>query len=45
LSRFGIEVFDPETSNALVAAMLVHDLRNPRSTANPDVPLESTGPV
>ncbi|MCM0675285.1 hypothetical protein NCC78_11390, partial [Micromonospora phytophila] len=25
--RFGIEVFDPATSNTLMAAMLVHDLR------------------
>ncbi|HEU0132206.1 MAG TPA: hypothetical protein VFQ85_14550 [Mycobacteriales bacterium] len=27
---FGIEVFEPETSNTLMAALLVHDLRNPR---------------
>jgi hypothetical protein len=40
MSRFGIEVFDPDTSNALGAAMLVHDLRNPNSTANSDVPLD-----
>lgn len=25
--RFGVEVFDPATSNALMAALLVHDLR------------------
>jgi hypothetical protein len=24
--RFGIEIFEPETSNALMAALLVHDL-------------------
>lgn len=38
--RFGVEVFEPGTSTALMAAMLVHDLRNPASTANPSVPLE-----
>jgi hypothetical protein len=25
--RFGIEVFDPATSNTLMAALLLHDLR------------------
>jgi hypothetical protein len=37
--RFGVEVFDPSTSTTLMAAMLVHDLRNPTSTANPATPL------
>lgn len=37
--RFGVEVFEPATSTALMAAMLVHDLRNPLSTANPATPL------
>lgn len=37
--RFGVEVFDPSTSNTLMAAMLVHDLRNPASVANPATPL------
>lgn len=37
--RFGIQVFDPLTSNTLMAALLVHDLRNPKSPAHPDVPL------
>ncbi|MEY2989199.1 MAG: hypothetical protein RLZZ163_115, partial [Actinomycetota bacterium] len=37
--RFGVEVFDPSTSTTLMAAMLVHDLRNPASTANPATPL------
>ncbi len=37
--RFGIRVFDPGTANTLMAAMLVHDLRNPDAAANPDVPL------
>lgn len=27
--RFGIEVFEPETTNALMAALWVHDLRQP----------------
>ena len=33
--RFGIEVFDPSTSNTLMAALLVHDLRHPPAVANP----------
>lgn len=33
--KFGVEVFDPSTSTTLMAAMLVHDLRNPLSSANP----------
>lgn len=37
--RFGIQVFDPATSNTLMAALLVHDLRNPASPAQPDVKL------
>jgi hypothetical protein len=37
--RFGIEVFDPSTSNTLMAAMLVHDLRNPKSVAHPETAL------
>jgi hypothetical protein len=37
--RFGVEVFDPSTSNTLMAALLVHDLRNPAAAANPGVQL------
>lgn len=37
--RFGIEVFAPETTNALMAAMWVHDLRYAGSVANPATPL------
>ncbi|MCB0915610.1 MAG: hypothetical protein KDC23_07890 [Actinobacteria bacterium] len=37
--RFGIRVFDPSTANTLMAAMLVHDLRNPAAAANPAVEL------
>lgn len=33
--RFGVEVFEPATSTALMAALLVHDLRNPGAAANP----------
>ncbi len=39
--RFGIKVFDPGTANTLMAAMLVHDLRNPLAAANPAVPLSN----
>ena len=38
-SSFGVEVFEPDTSRALMAALLVHDLRNPESPASPQVPL------
>jgi hypothetical protein len=37
--RFGLEIFEPDTSNAIMGALLVHDLRNPESSANPDVEL------
>jgi hypothetical protein len=37
--RFGVEVFEPATSTALMAAMLVHDLRNPKSSAQPQTQL------
>ena len=37
--RFGVEVFEPGTSTALMAALLVHDLRNPAAPANPATPL------
>jgi hypothetical protein len=37
--RFGVEVFDPATSTTLMAALLVHDLRNPSAAANPATPL------
>ena len=30
--KFGIEIFDPETSQALLAALLVYDLNNPLPT-------------
>ncbi len=31
--RFGVEVFEPATSNTLMAALLVHQLRRPRPAA------------
>ena len=37
--RFGIEVFAPETTRALMAALWVHDLRCDESAANPARPL------
>jgi hypothetical protein len=38
-SSFGVEVFQPATSRALMAALLVYDLRNPASFANPETEL------
>lgn len=38
--RFGLEIFAPETTNAIMAALLVHDLRNPDAAANPATPLK-----
>jgi hypothetical protein len=40
-SRFGVEVFEPGTSRALMAALLVHDLRNPEAVSQPSVPLSN----
>lgn len=39
-SAFGIEIFEPETSRALMAALLVHDLRNDEALARPGSPLD-----
>ena len=36
---FGVEIFDPPTTRALTAAMLVHDLRNPVAASNPHTKL------
>ncbi|MDQ4065480.1 MAG: hypothetical protein M3161_05480 [Actinomycetota bacterium] len=38
--RYGIEIFDSETSRWLMAALLVHDLRAPHAAAQPDVALD-----
>ena len=32
---FGVEIFEPPTSRAVMAALLVHDIRNPSSSAQP----------
>jgi hypothetical protein len=37
--RYGVEVFETPTSSALMAALLVHDLRNPQAPAHPDAVL------
>jgi hypothetical protein len=41
---FNVETFSPETTNAIMAALWVHDLNNPDCAANPerhlDHPLE-----
>jgi len=34
--HFGVEVFHPDTSTALMGALLVHDLRAPAAVGNPD---------
>lgn len=39
--QFGIEVFSPATANTLMAALLVRDLRDPRSASNPQVDLRN----
>lgn len=39
-SLFDVEAFSPETTNAIMAALWIHDLRNPNSAANPEVKLE-----
>ncbi len=39
--RFGVEVFEPQTSTVLMAALLVHDLRNPAALADPRTPVEN----
>ena len=39
-SLFDVEAFAPETTNALMAALWVHDLKNPTSVANPETQIE-----
>jgi len=36
-----MEIFDQETSNAVMAALLIHDIRNPQAVANPSVKLDN----
>jgi hypothetical protein len=35
-AQFGVEVFEPDTCNAAMAALLVRDLRDPKAAANPE---------
>ncbi|MFT4019905.1 MAG: hypothetical protein QM666_00135 [Acinetobacter sp.] len=37
---FDVESFEPETTNAIMAAMWIHDLRNPDALSNPKNDLE-----
>jgi len=37
--HFGVEVFDPPASRALMAALLVHDLRGEHAAADPATPI------
>lgn len=39
-SLFDVEAFAPETTNALMAALWIHDLRNTASVAHPQTPLK-----
>ena len=36
---YGVEIFEPATSSALMATLLVHDLRNGKAAANPEMQL------
>ncbi|ESK57613.1 hypothetical protein [Acinetobacter tjernbergiae] len=36
---FKVETFNPETTNAIMAALWVHDLNNPESASNPETQL------
>lgn len=38
--HFGVEIFETATSNALMAALLAHDVRNEEAPANPQAPLD-----
>ncbi len=38
-AHYGVDIFEPATSNAIMAALLIHDLRSDTSAANPTVPL------
>lgn len=39
-SLFDVESFHPDTTNAIMAALWIHDLRNPNSVANPETVLD-----
>ena len=37
---FDVEAFSPETTNAIMAALWIHDLRNPESLSNPELKMD-----
>ncbi len=37
--HYGVEIFEPATTNAIMAALLIHDLRNDSGLSNPEVAL------
>ncbi|MEG6544340.1 hypothetical protein V6C59_00390 [Acinetobacter bereziniae] len=39
-SLFDVEAFSPETTNSIMAALWIHDLKNPNSVANPATQME-----
>lgn len=39
-SLFDVEAFSPETTNSIMAALWIHDLRNSESVANPETAME-----
>lgn len=39
-SLFNVEAFHPETTNAIMAALWIHDLRNPDSVSNPKTTMQ-----
>ncbi|MDV2438192.1 hypothetical protein QR665_01545 [Acinetobacter gerneri] len=39
-SLFDVEAFKPETTNAIMAALWIHDLQNPKSVAHPETQLD-----
>ena len=39
-SLFDVEAFRPETTNSIMAALWIHDLKNPKSVANPETTMQ-----
>ena len=39
-SLFNVEAFSPETTNAIMAALWIHDLRNPNALSNPKTTMQ-----
>ena len=40
-----MEVMYAETSNAVMGALLIHDVRNPKAPANPKAPTKLANPL